>query len=196
MYSNGYQGDSPGKMRARANGYGLLNRASMYGGMHIVVAGGCGDILYLLQMGVPANHIIACDKSAECVRKASMHGVIIPPKGAAKFIDRAVVWAADKYHNIASINVDVFGTLSTSLNLMIDILDTCGERGRHSLFMYTIGMRGDGLSKDATEINPGFRRIHHFKKHTGVKELAGVESYQSWTKERSGSPMCVLSFWK
>jgi hypothetical protein len=140
-----YAGNSPEKEFARAHHYGSLyrrlGRARFTSRYHIVIASReCGDIHYLLPLGVPKNRIIACDTDKFARMAARKLGVIVSPEPD---IEDTIIWAYQQYGNkIASINVDLCGTVLTGAPIVDNVLS---HSPRYSDVYFTFMRARDGM---------------------------------------------------
>jgi hypothetical protein len=189
-----YRGESTGKIWGRAIAYGRIDCEPLYNDYHIVVAGLCGDIDYLLNVGVDPGHIIACDKKPEYLEAARARGVIIPPDEIGYDLVRTTAWAVQGGKQLASHNTDLCTSLIQSVPILRQCLDLIEKSPRWTLCRcaFTFLCAHDpGLGKDENEENPGQKRIDYFNKIVR-RPLVRYEAYQSWTKTSRGSPMCVV----
>jgi hypothetical protein len=188
-----YRGESPGKEAARGVGYSKLNIFELYYRKHIVIAGRCGDIEYLLRQGVKPENIIACDKLAGYREMAAKYGVIIPPRRISDDIVRTVSWALDEYgaRDIGSISVDLCLTLQKGCPILNQVKEALMGNRSHLFFTFLCG-RDQGLGKPKWELSPGQKRKHYFyvATDTAVNRVQFFP-YQSFTATSQGSPMCT-----
>src|ERR1019366_314563 len=93
----------------RARAYNSISKARFLNQKHIVIAGHCGDIKYLLEYGVSPKNIIACDQRDDYRYQAKRYGVIVPPGSYGTDIITTTKWALDNFgeEQIVSINVDL-----------------------------------------------------------------------------------------
>ena len=187
-----YRGESPGKEAARSKAYAGLSHWALYYGYHIVVAGECGDIDYLIRQGVEPKRIIACDKEAKYRNMAKMRGVVVPDNYIGADIVRTTDWALENVQGrITSINVDLCKSLIKGAPVLHQVL----RKVQNSLvnpdiyFTFLCG-HDPGLAKRGGEDNPGRARKDYYYQKVG-RPLTDYYSYQSWTRTSPGSPMCM-----
>jgi hypothetical protein len=191
MSHDQYRGDSLQKNAARLQAYGKLSRQSLYHQYHIVIAGTCGDIHALIELGVPREHIIACDVLGSSRKLARAMGVIVPPGEAGEDIRACVAWAVEVYgKKIGSINVDLCMSMLGGVPILQEvtlhvqhlncpIFFTC-RRGRDKVIANKPGEAGIGKKREA-----------FFWRHMSHMNAAEWINYQSWTKTSIGSAMSL-----
>lgn len=188
-----YRGDSPGKESARTQAYARLSQTLFYGFYHLVVAGECGDIDYLIRQGVKPNYIIACDREAKYRRMAKERGVIVPD-GYGHDLVMTTKWAIGQDKSLASHNVDLCMSLINGAPILRECLDLLEDNhwtSRFTSVSFTFLCGHDpGLRKGPREQNPGQKRIDYYRQVVR-RPLTNYYTYQSWTRESPGSPMCV-----
>lgn len=177
--------ESAGKTVARAWAYAPLaqKRASFFSQRHIVIASReCGDIAYLLALGVRKSHILACDIDPHAVKAARKLGV---PCFAGD-----IASATRTYINlhgaraIGSVNVDLCVTLCAGVPILRDTVYTTGL-ALHTPVFYTFTRNRDRWH--STE-----ERIAHLSAE--MMQDVGADdyfTYQSSTRDSIGTPMCV-----
>jgi hypothetical protein len=189
-----YRGDSPGKVAARALAYYNAEKQSkgFYTKKHVVIAGACGDVKYLLDQGVDKENIIVCDKNVKRVEAAKKLGVVVPPYPIAKDIVATTKWAVGKFGNdIFSVNVDLCASILKGEAILRDVLSLVSP-DVHVFFTFFAAR--DGMFKRDNEPMPGFERVLYLSKTVGKQiPCDDFYAYQSRTKESFGSPMCVVS---
>jgi hypothetical protein len=171
---------SAGKEMARSSAYASLTHSQLFDKYHIVIASEeCGDIKFLLALGVKPDRIIACDLSMSAVCNAKRYGV------HTLYCDIAytVTWSFNECgrHNIGSINVDLCETMKTTLPTLKKIVAL--KPSMETAIFYTFCRRND-MRGDA-------RRMQFFSQHINAKRLLTIK-YQSQTKDNRGSHMCLI----
>jgi hypothetical protein len=180
-YDKAYE--SPGKIAVRAATYAAIPRKKLYEGYHVVISSReCGDIKFLLGIGISPTKIIACDVDARARSAARKLGVVVSPFN--DIVD-TTFWAAIKYKskNIATVNVDLCMCLIRGTAILTKVL----SRGLHPdtqvMFTYAVG-------RDSMHSNK--ERLAYFREQTpqGIKNHY---YYQSFTKDSVGCPMSTLT---
>jgi hypothetical protein len=191
VMSSHYRGESPGKEAARSVSYSKLTAFELYYMKHIVTAGRCGDIEYLLRQGVKPKNIIACDKLVGYRAMASKYGITLPPTGISDDIVKTVDWAMDEPGRIGSVNVDLCLTLHKGCPILNQVKEALRGNRPHLFFTFLCG-RDQGLGKPKWEPSPGQKRKHYFYVTTDTA-VNRVEffPYQSFNATSMGSPMCA-----
>lgn len=129
-----FSGDSFQKKKIRDKAYSQIKKDDLINKMHIVIASRmCGDIRYLLDKGVPEDHIIACDTDPLAVIEAAKFGVVISPHGT---IQDTVRWAVALFGvtEIASVNVDLCKTVKQAAPILRDVWDATSSKSEEGLF--------------------------------------------------------------
>lgn len=181
VYHSNKSSPSPGKEAARAFAYSKLKRSALYNSYHIVIASReCGDIRFLLNMGVPRKRIIACDIDVLAREAAKRLGVIVSP--FPDIVD-TVAWANDNYgrSNIGSVNVDLCETLPCGLETLGRVFDA-DVRG---LVFFTFLRSRDRMR--STE-----ERLQYLD--VALPNRLDHYAYQSYTADSIGSPMSVVVY--
>jgi len=194
MDAYGGKNESAGKTFARAWGYALLQRAKLYSMFHIVIASqDCGDIRFLLGLGVRPDRIIACDIDPKAVEIARTFGVIISPLPR---IEHTVAWAQVQRFAIGSINVDLCCSLLGGVNILGPILAAAAPL---TLFTFRRGRDSTLLKRQKEQHGVKFNNDHLRALYVQEKvgELPGKqESYHSSTRTNQGSAMGIAAFFK
>jgi hypothetical protein len=155
----------------------------------------CGDIDYLISLGVPPKNIIACDLLSLARRRAKRRGVTMSPHHD---IVATTEWALSTFgEKVVSVNVD----LCCSIKGGIDIIDSvtrivqCKYNYNHIVVFYTYLRGRDGIS------DPNYRDV---SSSTRIQEFIDSIQYElDWIKEvinyqsnipgiTRGSPMTCL----
>lgn len=142
-----YPGDSKGKSAARAYFYNLLTSKKLHEGYHVVIASQfCGDIKYLLGLGVRPERIIACDIDPIARENAGKLGIIVSPfptiEATSSFAQGPLFKRNGK---LASVNVDLCCTLPFAVETMRKVMFHVGYQPLISLTYsrYRDDMRGN-----------------------------------------------------
>lgn len=184
LYHNKKRHPSGPKEAARSFAYMQVQRQPMFKGYHIVIASTeCGDIKYLLSLGVDPSKIIVCDTNRKALAAAKEFGVVISPH---KNIINTIDWACDTFgsKNIASINVDLCATLFKGLQILSKAFSPKIHKNTKIFFTYRRG-RDDLNSENRALVANGMLTIFR-------KEFNQF-NYQSHTVESIGSPMCMVT---
>ena len=184
-----YPGNSPGKEAGRTNAYARLSKHDFYTKQHIVIAGDCGDIHYLIRQGVTPSNIWAFDIDPKCTEQAYHLGVSVAEDDLSLGIVGGVKYVCDMGYDIASINVDLCMSMINGLPILKQVYDLIGVSNTHLFFTFLCG-HDAGLRKQTWEHNPGEKRLAYFKEKMG-RGLYDYYTYQSWSKTTTGSPMCM-----
>ncbi len=187
MSSHGVYGgknESPGKAMARTWGYANVPRSSLYSKTHIVIASrDCGDIKFLLSLGVPAEHIIACDIDTVALVEASRYGVQISPHPR---IEDTVRWALDTGYDVYSVNVDLCCSLLEAAPTVATIVS---ERIPLTLLTYRRG-RDLSVIRSYPGLTSDEARLAYLTSFTGLMPTDQT-TYHSFTRLSQGSAMGV-----
>jgi hypothetical protein len=125
MSKYSYKGDTKGKTVSRAKFYGYLSRTKLVNGIHVVIASReCGDIKYLLSIGVPAKNIVACDLDAWARMNARQLGVVVSHFPS---IQETVKYLHNK-RKLASVNVDLCCALPKAVTIMKEVMQEVGQK--------------------------------------------------------------------
>jgi hypothetical protein len=171
-----------GKASARSWAYNKLGR-QIYRGHHVVIASrNCGDIDFLLGVGVLPSNIIVCDKDEVALYEASNRGVVISP---VKTIEATTEWALKTYNPIISINVDLCGALISGVPILKSVLEHINNSKQRPTVFFTYARYHDGMKSDME------RRLYLYSRTWCPTE---VHNYQSITATSKGSPMSVSLF--
>ncbi len=179
---------SPGKAMARTWFYSHIPRGSLYSGMHIVIASrDCGDIKYLLSIGVNADQIIACDIDPLARIEASKYGVIVSDYPR---IEDTVRWAQAVYGNrLISVNVDLCCSLLNAAESAAEVLEA---RIPFTSLTYQRGRDRRLLDEyNFTGIDTESARLMYLRSKTKLMESGNIE-YQSFTRTSIGASMGVV----
>jgi hypothetical protein len=179
LYGNGKVFESPAKIRVRAQAYERVGRQALFGKYHIVIASqACGDIKFLLGLGVQASRIIACDIDPIARHRASRYGIVVSPYPD---IAKTVQWANDRHgsKNIASINVDLCHILKVGIPILDRCLD-CKISPNCMIFFTFLRGRVDGMQKKERE--------ELLETFYAIKQCL---PYNSYTKDKRGANMCL-----
>lgn len=185
-----YAGNSPQKAARRADAYGGLSRQDFLRKLHIVIASrDCGDIKFLLEHGVPADNIIACDIDSRAMVEAHHLGVQRSPYPD---IVHTVVWALKEYgaRAIASINIDLCDSLRSTLSILLQILGWLDSTRGNNITVWLTFSRGR---------QDGFRSEQARRTYLGIHTpsewiITEYQTYQSWSYLTKGYPMCLAQF--
>jgi hypothetical protein len=192
-----YSGNSPAKTIVRRESYDWLLRRfgenRFLSGYHIVIASrDCGDIDFLITVGVDPKHIIACDLDPVARNLAEGYDVIISPYPS---IEETVPWAVRTYgaRNIASINVDLCSPLRSRgrANGVATLKEVLDETPLAATVFYTFYRSRDGIYDRPRSLR---KRLIYLRKIIGKGEIIQqAYPYQSKTYNRPiGSPFCTL----
>lgn len=186
----GGKNESPGKAAARTWAYANVPRSSLYTKKHIVIASrDCGDIRYLLSLGVPAENIIACDIDPQAMQTAAGFGVQLSPHPR---IEDTVRWAISSGHDVCSVNVDLCCSMLVAAPIVATVL---AERIPLTMLTYLRGRRGDAkIQRLYPDLKLDEARMAYLQSYGGVYPT-GQMNYNSFTKLSQGSSMGVC-LWK
>lgn len=181
--------ESPGKAKARSWGYALLKRPDLYQKHHIVIASrDCGDIRYLLGLGVEPNRIVACDIDPVARAMAKQYGVTVSPHPR---IEDTVKWAQAMGWALGSVNVDLCCSLLDAAPIAGAVLGVL-QGTVLALLTYRRGRDATVLGCRPEEM-PDTSRMEYLAVHTKCKPNA-TETYHSFTRTNQGSAMGVAAF--
>src|SRR5665213_1929153 len=194
----GNKSDSPGKMAARAVAYDSISRKDFWTKKHIVIASReCGDIRYLLSMGVSPDNIIACDTDPSALTEAMKLGVHASPLHSIEETVRCAM-QFKYYHRIASINVDLCFSMVKGLPTLISVCRHINPLWNGKLFYTFERARDKRYDLRSTKERIDFLcRELHLKLKWIMKSndvLKNSFEYVSFTSRSEGSPMlvCIL----
>ena len=193
------ENNSPGKIATRAHGYSLLTRVQLFNGIHIVIASReCGDIKFLLSLGVKAKNIIACDIDPVARANAKALGVVVSPR---ETIQDTVTWAFAKHgRKIVSVNADLCMSVINGTPILKAVLENIramiGGKSSQIIVMFTYARYRDSVVIKGTD-NHMSARLAHICLETGLSLGHSVNGYGndyvSYTKSRTGAPMSMLA---
>lgn len=176
------------KSEVRAAFYARVIDPNKY---HIVIVGdsetGFGDITYLIDHGVAANRIVACDRNNAVLEEANRMGCLIPPDRICNDILLTSDWAIKKFGlpSIASINVDLCGAICDTALFLRSVLDMVGDKVPVS-YTFLRG-RDKGFSSTA-------QRMQELRSYVSLSETY-LKEYQSRSIDNSsGSPMATVFY--
>lgn len=179
-YDKAYE--SPGKIAVRAATYAAIPRKKLYGGYHVVISSReCGDIKFLLGLGISPAKIIACDMDARARTAARKLGVIVSPFN--DIVD-TTLWAALTYgsKNLATVNVDLCMRLNKGTEILSRVLRLGLNPDTQVMFTYAVGR--DFMYSDK-------ERLAYFREQT-AQGIKNHHHYQSFTKDSVGCPMSTI----
>lgn len=189
-------GRSPEKERVRTLAYSKVSPKGWRDGYHIVIASReCGDIKYLLSMGVSPQKIVACDIDPIARKNARKLGVVISASpDIVQTVRLMLVYAGRE--NIASINVDLCGQVHMVSQILTEIFEAAlpfgGIHQDTQVFTtYSRNRNKDGINgaKKQEYYSKLFKTMNHLYRRG--KPVA-FDNYQSWTVQGgSGTPMCM-----
>ena len=176
--------ESPGKSMARTWVYSHIPRWALYTMYHVVIASrDCGDIRFLLSLGVHADHIIACDLDPVAREEAAKFGVIVSPHPD---IVATAKWACDAYP-VFSINVDLCCSLLDAAPIVAEALKV---RAPLTMLTYRRGRDRTVLDMCTSDVSSDEKRMAYLKRWTEMEPDA-QETYHSFTRISQGSAMGV-----
>ena len=189
----GGKNESPGKHRVRSWEYSLLKRPDLYTKHHIVIASkDCGDIRYLLSLGVAPSKIIACDIDPAARVKAKEFGVVVSPYPS---VQDTVLWAIASGFKIASINVDLCASLVEACPILAPVLDaaTCLQAAACLVFFtYRRGRDAAVLRRYSKLHADDARKLYLMVEAGRFPDL--TDTYHSFTRTSQGSAMAANVF--
>lgn len=178
--------ESPAKMRVRAMGYVSIGR-QLWTTAHVVIASkDCGDIKFLLSMGVSPTLIVACDVDPKAREAAAQYGVVISPHPR---IEDTVEWAYSMGYNIGSVNIDLCETMLNCTPVVASVHATIRRLGIKCVVMYTFARHRDAtVLHTFPYLSPEGARLAYMCA-AGVPGPTIMDGYQSYTWSSIGSPM-------
>lgn len=183
-----YAGNSPEKSLCRAQVYVRLlrnDRKGFYQKKHIVIASReCGDIRFLLDIGVSPNNIIACDTDPHARLAAQVH---LPDENIGTDIVETVRATIASGAEISTINIDLCNKLQVGGKILKDILELTKNGGAANAAVFLTYFCGrDNMFSDN-------ERKACLEGYVGrTLSPNDLYRYQSWTAIRGGgSPMCI-----